>query len=407
MERIQELLRILGSPESSFLSVHVAGTNGKGSTAYMLASVLQQAGYKVGRFISPHVFSYRERINIDGKDISYDKFCTYLELLEEAISANFSQDMPTEFEILTAIAFMFFCDEQVDIAIIEVGMGGLYDSTNVIMPLLTIITNIDFDHMSYLGTDRRTIAANKAGIIKKNAALITGNIHDEAWPVISAAAKLNNAQVFKSEAIKICKCQGKSAASWGIEFSFQGDKSIVSDFPLRGDYQLENLAPVLMALQVLNEKGFQINKEQVTLALAAIHIPARLEILKYEPLIIADAAHNPHGAEALAGSLETMYPNRNRVIICTLLDDKDKNSYLEPLLKGTRAIVFTNPGVERSLQWMNWPELQSENLYWEEEMEAAFAKGLKLLEENDYLLITGSFYLMAPAIRWAKKLDEV
>lgn len=399
----------MGNPETGLKCVHVGGTNGKGSVTAMVAAVLEQAGYKVGRFTSPHLCSYRERFMINGGPIPAARLIGYLQSVNDIIFRSIELELrPTEFEILTAVAFAYFRDEQVDVAVIEVGMGGSFDSTNVVQPLVAVITSVDLDHTAFLGGTRAAIAENKAGIIKPGTPVVAGNLHAEAWPVVKRAAQALRAPLHSSREVIIQKSNRTPAFFWNLTVTHENRSISIRPFSLRGEYQLENLATAFLTCQILQRSGYHIEDRHIAAALSTVAVPGRLEVLHQEPLIIADAAHNGHGALGLARSLAALYPGRSRILICTLLDDKDKMAFIEPLLAQTRQIIITNSDNDRSLFWQAWPQLEQRcghRIIWEEDMIQAFEKGFRHLQQDEYLLITGSFYLVGPALAWAAHLS--
>ncbi|MDR1159051.1 MAG: hypothetical protein LBK69_00270 [Syntrophomonadaceae bacterium] len=406
MERIEKLLAVMGHPEQGMAYVHIAGTNGKGSVSSFVAETLLQAGYKVGKFTSPHIFSYQERFVVNGKTIAAETLINYLKNINKHIVSELDEIYwPTEFEKLTAAAFAYFFDEKVDIVVLEVGMGGRFDSTNVIEPEAAVITNTELDHLTFLGNTRSLIAENKAGIIKRNVPLITGNIHPEAWPVISQRIQEQNAPLYSISDVNILKNSLNSDLSRNLVMQYQNETIEITSLSLRGGYQIENAAVAFLTCLVLKNKGYIIKTEHITTAFSRTYLPGRLEILQNEPMIIADAAHNGHGAAALAKSLNELYPRRQKILICTLLDDKDKFSFLTPLLENTKFVIFTNPNTERSKHWREWPSIDgfnSNNIEGCENISEAFAIALKMLQNDDYMLVSGSFYMLAPIIDWVK-----
>ncbi len=406
LERIKAVLNLLGNPEQKLPAVHVAGTNGKGSTSLMIADILSIAGYRVGRFISPHLHSYTERFLIDGQEIAWERFKTYLDQIEDCIPVLLQEsiDRPTEFEILTAVAFLYFQDEKVDIAVLEVGMGGIYDSTNVIHPLAAVITSIDFDHTAFLGNTIEEIAMNKAGIIKPDIEVVVGEMSAEARQVICREARRQNAQIILSSSTNVQRLHPPTLQGQAIQLQSRYFNMNECFFSLLGDYQLKNLATAVTTLDILIKHNFKIYEEHVIEALAQFKMPGRMEVLQWQPLVIGDVAHNPQGAQALAQSLKILLPARGRVLLCGMLDDKDIAASLEWLGENTRAAVITRPASDRSSHWQTlaarWQTLYPHKEFYEvENITAAVKKSLELLREDEFLLITGSFYVMDEARR--------
>lgn len=286
LERCQSILKLLENPEKKLKCIHVAGTNGKGSVCAMLSAILTASGYKTGVFTSPHVFEYTERIKINDIEIEKEIFAKSVNEIVKLADKN--QIHLTEFEIITVAAFKYFADNNVDIAIMETGLGGRLDSTNVIESnLCSIITNIDFDHTERLGDTIEKIAFEKAGIIKKNCPVII-NEDNIGFETVKKVADEKNSVIF--------------AVKEAPNFASQ-------NLVLKGTYQQKNLALVMKAMEILNKNGFEIQQVAIEKGLANVKHPCRFEYLK-EKNIIIDGAHNPNGTKALRESLETLFPNQ-------------------------------------------------------------------------------------------------
>ncbi len=279
LERISALLSHLGDPQNDFRSIHIAGTNGKGSVAAMLSSVLNRSGYKVGLYTSPHLVDYTERLRINEKDISRVKFAGAVEKVKKIIDELPELDL-TEFEVLTAASFLLLSQEKVDIAIIEVGLGGRLDATNVITPILSIITNIELDHTDVLGNSISKIAKEKGGIIKPGVPLVTGEV--------KARRILRN----------ICKRMGSKF--------IRSDRDKIKYVPFLGNHQKWNTKTVISSVKVLRKLGIKIGHEQLNRGLRRAYWPGRLQIAGKKPLMILDGAHNPAGARALFKYLSSL-----------------------------------------------------------------------------------------------------
>ena len=381
LSRILKLLQLLGNPEESFKSVHVGGTNGKGSVCAFTASVLQAAGYKTGLFTSPHLHSYTERIRVNGENISKDDVVKYIlvikPLLEQMVSEGYEH--PTEFEISTAMAFKYFADLKVDIAVIEVGLGGAIDSTNVIKPLVTAVTNVSFDHMDYLGTTIKEITEVKAGIIK------------EGIPCVTAA---------EGEALEIiCKrCEEASAPLSIIDKDDATDLHI--NLPLAGRHQIINAKVADGIISLLQDRGFKICHQAIMDGFALVRWPARLEIISAEPLIILDAAHNHAGALALSTVLP-QFISHKAVFLVGILGDKERYKMLTELVPFMASAVVTKPLSPRAGDWqgvkvfLDANGVTSRN---EENILTALGTALCMAKENNLpLVITGSIYMVATA----------
>lgn len=406
LERIASLLEAMGNPQQALQYVHIAGTNGKGSTALIIAEVLTRAGYKVGRFVSPHLHSYLERITIDGVEIGATKFWAILDEIDDHIRVMLDrgEEHPTEFEVLTAAAFRYFQLEQVDLAVMEVGMGGTYDSTNVITPRVAVITGVDFDHTAFLGDTMGEIAANKAGIIKPRVPVVIGPMDIEAYKVISQQAQAMQAPLFHSSDIKVIPSRPASLLSQEVDLEGPALQLKGVTYTMPGTYQRRNLAVALRALLVLRDQELEIDTNSIRSALAGVSNPGRLEVVCQSPLVIADAAHNPQGARALAESLHDLLPGRAKVLVLGLLDDKERAGVLAPLAENTRVVVVTRPQGSRSEAWQevelvwrrDFPQIQVEIV---ESIELAVKRAVTVVTGGDYIVITGSFYVLDQARR--------
>ena len=413
-------MEVMGHPEAGLNYIHIAGTNGKGSTGLIIASILMECGCKVGTYSSPHLHSYTERFRINGEAIP-------IENLKERIGrmSNYVEEMtrrkmeaPSEFEILTALGFQYFQDEQPDIVVLEVGMGGIYDTTNVVDPLVSIITGIDYDHTDFLGNTLAEIASNKAGIIKPDRPVVVGPMAAEAFSVIAARANAVQAPLYSSTLVGIESLPEDGLRGQRVNISYGGDDIRGVRFSLAGIYQLTNLALALTTLLILQDNlGITLSRPSypdktepakhgiagieaaVRLALDGIQHPGRLEVVSKQPLVIVDAAHNPQGTRALAESLDRILPGRKRVLVCGWLNDKDVKNSLQPLGENTRFCIVTRPEGARGTEWQRvagiWQELfPHKGFLVEENISKAAERGLDLLHGNEYLLITGSFYVL-------------
>jgi len=320
------LMERLENPHHAFATIHVAGTNGKGSVCVMLESVLRQAGLRVGLYTSPHLIRFNERIRVNGEEISDFELATLFNDMEAhaaAVSGKLGRDV-TFFEFTTALAFEHFKRKQVQVAVVETGMGGRLDSTNVVLPLVSVITRIGIDHTAYLGTTLEAIAGEKAGIIKAGRPVICGSNPDEARAVIrSVAAEKKSPLVDVAEAVSVRRvsqdltCQKVSITSGDVDYGTIAVK-------LLGKHQLENIATVIATLETLAGcSPLRIPAELIRAGLAAARWPGRLEILCHEPPTILDGAHNPDGARALAVTLKDLFKRQKVGLIWGMCDDKD------------------------------------------------------------------------------------
>ena len=350
LARMEELCARLGNPERAYTTIHIAGTNGKGSAAQMMDAVFRASGIRSGRYLSPHLISYTERMSVDGHDISEEMFAALLTRVRAAADEMTAagHEHPTQFEALTALAFLYFAEEHVETAVIETGLGGLLDSTNVVDPVLTIITNVAMDHADRCGGTLAGIAEHKAGIIK------------EGVPVITAAAGAP-LEIIEQRAEEC----GADVFVYGEDFSAQlflkeGGQSIVFhsvacrepapfELALAGPYQTENAALVIMAAQVLGREDARITETALRSALRSVHHPARFEILAAENLqVVIDGAHNPVGMQALRAGLDVYFPHVPRVFLLGILKDKDIDAMLAALLRPGDRVVTVRPNSVRA-----------------------------------------------------------
>jgi len=362
LHRINELLNTLGRPDENLKFIHVAGTNGKGSVCAMLASVFKEAGFKTGLFTSPHLVKYNERIRIDGEDIPDQGLAEVITLVAE--SAKACSEEPSEFEILTAAGLLWFAKNNCDIVILEVGLGGEFDSTNAIRHKeLAVITPIGFDHMAILGNTLSRIAEAKAGIIKNTGdaviALQCGYCIQNGMISKTGREDDDNAlmEVFKEKCLKegaemhVPDIQGFKVISENVEGECFKSAYFRRELELSliGDYQLMNALTVLEVIKVLKKDGWKISAQAVRSGLKKAAWPARFEVLHNNPVFILDGAHNGHGISAAVDSLKSLFPGNRIVYILGMLNDKDTDIMLEKLYTNADRFIILTPGSQRAL----------------------------------------------------------
>ena len=343
LERIAELCKRLGHPQKKLKFIHVAGTNGKGSTSAMLDSVLRKAGYKTGLYTSPYIRVFNERMRINGENISNEELAELTDYIKPI--ADQMSDSPTEFELITALAFEYFARNGCDVVILEAGMGGRLDSTNIIdTSVLSVITGIALDHTAFLGDTVEKIAAEKAGIIKENTPILYGGVDEAAKDVIKARA-LEMHSPF--ECVDYSKLKVKNLALDGSLFDFKGLKNLKIN--LLGSYQPRNAAIVISAVEILRKNGFEISDEAMREGLLEAKWQGRFEILSHKPLIIFDGAHNPQGIDAAVESIKLYFKQEKVCIVTGVLRDKDYTHIAKMLSTvALRAFTFT-PDSPRAL----------------------------------------------------------
>lgn len=349
MGNIEALCSMLGEPQKKFRSIHIAGTNGKGSVSHLLASVLQSAGYKTGLHTSPHLKDYRERFRINGKMILKSDVIDFVKIWKK----EFESLKPSFFEMSVALAFDYFSKKQVEIAVIETGMGGRLDSTNILTPEVSVITNIGWDHMMFLGNTLEKIAQEKAGIIKPGIPVVIGETHPETESVFISKARASASPFyFADQGLRIEKA--KSALTSGSHFNVYRGEEIIHDHlycPLGGDYQLPNIVTVLKAVDVLRNQNFHIPPGAVTSGIANVvqdtGLKGRWQVLGRNPLIIADVGHNKDGIRFVIDQINKLRFRKLHFVL-GMVNDKDVVSILE-MLPASASYYFCKPDIPRGL----------------------------------------------------------
>jgi len=343
--RVEHLLASLGNPHHRFRTVHVAGTKGKGSTCAMLASILQAAGYRTGLYTSPHLHSFRERIQVNSALIPADEFA----VLTETIQPLAAQDKElTTFEVATALAFQYFAQAGVDVAVVEVGLGGRLDATNVVSPLVSVITTIGHDHMHILGHTLAEIAAEKAGIIKAGVPVVIAPQEPAALEVIEHTCLQKGAPLH--HASKDWQWRGTKHSLAGQQFTMTGRRDGSANSgdshykglctPLLGKHQLRNAAVVLSTVECLQSSGLSIRHDAVRQGLRTVVWPARFEVLGANPYFVVDGAHNVDSARSLRTTLRDYFPGLQPWLVLAILSDKDIPAILRQLLPGAQGVFF-------------------------------------------------------------------
>ena len=342
LERTRELLAALGNPEKSLKFVHIAGTNGKGSTAASIASVLQQAGYKTGLYISPYILRFNERMQVNGEHISDDELIRMTDEIRPFADAM--KDPPTEFELITALAMKHFLYQNCDIVVLEVGMGGELDSTNVIeTPEVAVITTIGYDHVKDLGPTIADIAKAKAGIIKGGDVAIYGGTED-VESVFERVCEQRGAKLHRTDFSRITQ---QEFSLDGIKFGFDPYGELT--FPLAGVYQPKNAALAITALEILREKGYKISASDIIKGISGVRWPGRFEVLGRNPVFILDGAHNPEATEVTADSLRCHFGERKMNFIISVMADKDVDSMIGHIAPLAEAFYAVRPDYPRAM----------------------------------------------------------
>lgn len=426
LKRIRYVLEKLGNPQDAFPSVLITGTNGKGSTAKILSSILIEAGYRVGCFTSPHLLEFEERITINREYIPREDVIEFTDSIQNGPLAQLEQDrekfqiegMVSFFEMVTAMGFLHFARHQVDIAILEVGLGGRLDATNTVNPLVSVITNVDLDHQQYLGNTVADIAREKSAIMREHGMVVTGCQKPDALAVIQDACQQKQATLFRTGI-----ADGESLSSFahyvtpqhvlsnGSLFTYHGPVHHFEHLhlPLIGEHQLTNAAVALITLELLEQQGFPVTEDHVRSGLAHVSHPGRLEMIHQHPRVVVDIAHNGMGAAAIAKTLTTVFPQRKLCVVIGVLHDKDVRGILTPLLEVADTLIFTSPhntqraeaawATARVAEELVQARMQRTYNDWLicEYVEDALQQACLLAGGEDVICVTGSNYTVSEA----------
>ena len=348
LDKINFYLEKLNKPHFNYPSILVAGTNGKGSVCKALSKILEFSNYKVGLYTSPHLIDVKERIKINEKEISEEEFNENIVRLKRIIEKQPIHMYPTYFEALTIIAFLYFYQKKIDILVCEVGMGGRFDATNVLPSFIEIITKVGLDHTEFLGKTYREIANEKAGIIKEKTIVVSAKQRKEVKEVIKRKARDKKSEIFiydddfKSRLVKI--------SPDGMIFNFYGKEKIKNlKTQLLGLHQIENLSIAIETSLILKEKGYKIEEKNIKKAIENVNWPCRFQILRKNPYIIVDGAHNVDGVKNLMKNLKKIFPDRKFSFLVGILKDKDYKNMVKIFQKYTENIIFTKPNSERAI----------------------------------------------------------
>ncbi len=403
LSRMVQFMEELGNPQDEFPSIHVAGSKGKGSVSAMCASVLQQAGFKVGLYTSPHLKDFEERIQIDRVSMDRSILVEYVAEIKPAVA-----HVPglTTFEIMTALGFLYFARQGVDIAVVEVGLGGRLDATNVIIPLVSVITSLYLDHVSILGDTLDKIAREKGGIIKSGVPVVCAPQKQIALDVIREISETRNAPLI--EIGRDYRFETSSRSLEGQEFIIEeADRQINLSIPLVGDFQVINAVTAFAALDSLPEKDFSLREEVIRQGFKNTVWPARFEVLRRDPPLVIDSAHNPASIEKLRETVDEFFPGRSLILIFGISEDKQLDGMLAEILPRTSYLITTQAAHPRAMDAFELAkraggyDCQIEAI---PEVRKALEKALELAADGELVLVAGSIFVAASArIAW---LDE-
>jgi dihydrofolate synthase/folylpolyglutamate synthase len=408
LENIARFLKDIGSPQENFKSIHIAGTNGKGSTAAMLAAIAQAQGYKTGLYTSPHLVDFRERIKINNERIPKTSVASFIRKYNQEIRKR----KLTFFEVVTALALDYFAKQMVEVAIIETGLGGRLDATNVLNPVLTITTDIDFDHVEILGTTLKKISEEKAGIIKSGRPHLIGMLPDDSTRIISRLCKQLHAPLFELSS----KDYRTDIRNMSLDFDDGGLKIADLKSPLYGPHQLKNTALVLKAISVLNEDGFKVTEHSIRSGIKNTNWPGRFQVIENDsaPFVVLDVAHNTGGIAAFIESFKLRFPNRrvsiiggfvrkkNHAKIISMLSEIAEEFYLVPVK--TKRSMPPNELLE-TIDFRQIPVTKAASVA------SAFVRLTKKAANDDIICVVGSHYLVGEFLKdfrekWAKVLNK-
>lgn len=400
LDNIKYLLELLGNPHKSLKIIHVAGTNGKGSTSTFISQILKEEGYKVGLFTSPYLEEFTERVRINGDNIPKDDLAEITEIVKSKVEDMLKdgKSHPTEFEIVTAIAMLYYKLKKVDYVVLEVGLGGRLDSTNVVEnPLVSVITPIAFDHTQYLGNTIDKIAYEKAGIIKNNSFVV---VHPQQKAAMDTIENVCNEMKSKLLVAPVESIKVKKYDEFGMKFDVDlyGEKLCGLEIGLLGKYQANNAVVALMTIKALREyHNISICESSIKNGLRNAKWPGRLEVLKRNPTLVIDGAHNIHGARALKKSIEEIF-NYNRLIgVIGVLGDKDVDGILNEIIPLCSIVIITKPNNPRAISLEELREkietFDKEVLVYEN-ISDAVDKSLEISKADDMVVYCGSLYMI-------------
>ncbi len=396
LTQVEKILSTIGNPHKEIQAIHIGGTNGKGSTAAMISSILQKEGYRVGLYTSPHLVRFTERIKVGGKEIGAEEVAALTEWMRKEIEAAGIASPFTFFDFTTAMALHYFKQKLVDLAVLEVGLGGRLDSTNVVDPLVSIITNVAKDHEEHLGNTLLKIAREKAGIIKKGRPLITAVTQPEVLRFLSDVCREKGTPIFR-----VGK-EFRYARGEDGDFNYEGlDRKLWSvHVNLKGSHQVVNATTAFGAMEVLEDLGYRVSTDAMIEGVREVEWPGRLEIVSSSPAVVLDGAHNPAGARVLKESLEKDFQYRHLILLIGIMKDKDIEAMLHLLAPQADHIILTRPHTDRAappplLKKMLGRSGKKAEIV--EDLKQAIERGLSLVQEEDLLCITGSLYTVGEA----------
>ncbi|MBS3943521.1 MAG: bifunctional folylpolyglutamate synthase/dihydrofolate synthase [Dethiobacter sp.] len=416
LERIYALMERLGNPHHHLKFLHIGGTNGKGSTAAVAASVLQAAGYQTALYTSPFLLSFTNRMALNGQDIApaeLVEIVAQIRPLVAEISADPRLGQMTEFEVVTALALTYFARRKPDIVVFEVGLGGRLDATNLVIPLVSVITNVNLEHTAILGNTVREIAREKAGIVKSGAPLVTAAEDEETLAVLEKKCRDLESPLYRVLPANLLNSFPQNSVGYsrrkitvtGQFFSYRGLNQKLDDLflPLRGHYQVINAASALAAVELICGQGFMVSEGALRRGLARTAWPGRLEQLSSDPFVILDGAHNPAAARQLAAAVSEYFQFKRLILVLGIMADKDIQEMLRELIPLADEVVLTRPSLSRAADpvilagYIRQIPGFDKRVHVESDLSRALTLALSLASRDDAVLITGSLYTISEA----------
>ncbi|MFA9422714.1 MAG: folylpolyglutamate synthase/dihydrofolate synthase family protein [Sedimentibacter sp.] len=400
LQNITRLTELLGNPQDSYKIIHVAGTNGKGSTSNMIHDVLMASGYRTGLFISPFLEQFNERIQVNKNYISQDSLAKITSLVKEKIDVmlNEGYNHPTEFEVVTAIGFKYFQEQNIDFLVLEVGLGGRFDATNVVKnTLVSVITSISYDHMEYLGDTLEKIAFEKAGIIKQNSQVVIYPQEENIVNVIQKISQEKNAHVYLTNMNDIQKTNGDLTGQW-----FKYLKTDIFNLPevkihFLGEHQLYNVLAALRTLEIVKSNGYNITEESIKKGLENCFFPGRFEILNENPVIVLDGAHNINGIEYFSKTVKENFKNNKIILFFGMLKDKNPEDVLPFIIPLCKEIYTLTPNNPRAMKSEELEQLIKKHSAIKTTSLNNYGEIIPILrnaKKNEYIAFVGSLYMI-------------
>jgi len=405
LKNITYLLSLFDNPHLKTKVIHIAGTNGKGSTASIISSIVKTAGFKVGLYTSPHLVHFQERMRIDGELISQKAVCHLLERMKPIIrkvATTEGYQHPTFFEVITAMAFLYFYENHADFSIIEVGLGGRLDATNVCQPLVSVISHIDYDHMDRLGNTLTEIAREKGAIIKDKTFVVNAKQYPEVHEAIKAIAEEKQALLY-SVGEEINPSLTHSDLK-GNDFHYSGIYHRFKDFhvPLAGEYQVENASMAIAVAELLNHMGYQVSEHDIIEGLKNSRWPGRFEIVQKQPMVILDGAHNPNGVAQFIKNLKKLVLDKRIIAVLGIFSDKDYYRILKNIVPFVDQLILTMANNPRAtpthiLAREAGRYISHEKITEKTTVDAAIQESFRIAKKDDVICITGSLYTVGEA----------